>query len=179
LADLRDLPRPGDGNLRDNAWPQFIGDARVRVLGWPESVVEQFLFDHGTKNEFLSQYGHVDLETVTWDLRQLTAAEFLNLTVFEHFKDWLESSERDFQFRISQRPNDQRLTWERSQTWIVPPVLIDGSLLEPGQSRLHLVEGHTRVGILRGRLAAGVANPSQTHQADVGRLRLGCPRPIG
>lgn len=173
LSDLRDLPRPGEGNLHDDAWREFLADTRVRLLRWPDSVIEQLLFDHGTKSEFLKQYGHLDLETVSWHLRSLTAAEFLYLTAFEGSKAWLESCERDFQFRISQRPNDQRLKWERSGTWIVPPVLIDGSLLQPARSGLHLVEGHTRVGILRGRLVARVDDPSRVHQAYVGQLGLG------
>ena len=170
LADLRDLPRPGDGAFRDDPWPSFLADARIGGLRWPTPVVEQFLFDHGAKEEFLSQYGHLALETLRWDLRDLAATEFLRLSVFDDFKPWLESSAEDYAFRISQRPIDQQQAWAKSQTWVVPPVLIDGAILLPARPGLHLLEGHARVGILRGRLRAGVANPDQTHQAFVGTL---------
>jgi hypothetical protein len=170
LSDLRDLSRPGDRAFRDELWPSFLADARIGGLRWPTPVIEQFLFDHGAKEEFLSQYGHLELETLRWDLSDLAASEFLRLSVFEGFKPWLESSAGDYAFRISQRPIDQQQAWAKSQTWLVPPVLIDGTILLPARPGLHLLEGHTRVGILRGRLRAGVANPDQTHQAFVGSL---------
>jgi hypothetical protein len=173
LIDLNDLARPGDGRPRDEVWATFVEDARIKGLGWPELVVQQFLFDHGMKDEFLRQYGHLDLETLRWDTRDLVADEFVGLSVFEDFEPWVEASAALHESRVTQRPTDQRLAWIRQGTWIVAPVLIDGSLLAPPRSSLHLVEGHTRVGILLGRVAAGAADPDRTHEVFVGRLDIG------
>jgi hypothetical protein len=170
LADLQDLRRPGDGAFHDDLWPIFLADARIRGLRWPTPVVEQFLFEHGSKAEFLTQYGHLELETLRWDLRDVAASEFVGLSVFEDFNAWLESSANEYAFRIAQRPIDQREAWAMRQTWIVPPLLIEGGILLPARPGLHLLEGHTRIGILRGRLQARVANPDQAHQAFVGGL---------
>ncbi|MFD7679201.1 hypothetical protein [Streptomyces sp. NPDC060187] len=41
--------------------------------------------------------------------------------------------------------------WETRGTWMRPPILIDRQLLDPPASGLQVLEGRTRVGILRGR----------------------------
>jgi hypothetical protein len=164
LTDLEDLPRPGGGSLDPR--PGFFGDTRVRSLGWPESVVEQFLFDHGANPAFVGQYGHLALDHLSWTLETLPAAEFARVTSFQ---DWLESYETNFRYWIAQRPRAQQASWADAGTWIEPPLLIDASLLTPPEPGLHVLEGHTRVGILRGRLKAGVADPDQRHPVYVCR----------
>ncbi|MFC3480180.1 hypothetical protein ACFOLD_06105 [Kocuria carniphila] len=60
------------------------------------------------------------------------------------------------------------LAWEVHGTWKRWPIVIDQALLHPASSGVQLVEGRTRVGILRGRQRQGklVAN---MHLAWVGR----------
>jgi hypothetical protein len=141
---LFDSPR--EAAPRSQRSTSFLADARIGELRWPTPVIEQFLFDHGAKQEFLSQYGHLELETLRWDLSDLAASEFLRLSVFEGFKPWLESSAGDYAFRISLRPIDQQQAWAKSQTWLVPPVLIDGTILLPSRPGLHLLEGIHELG---------------------------------
>ena len=49
--------------------------------------------------------------------------------------------------------------------------LLGGVTFAPPGSAFHLVEGHTRLGILRGRLGRGMGAPEQQHTAYVGRAR--------
>ncbi|MFF8281059.1 hypothetical protein ACF05T_34260 [Streptomyces lateritius] len=66
------------------------------------------------------------------------------------------------------RPPEVGRHWEEHGTWLRPPLLIDRRLLAPADSGLQVLEGRTRVGVLRGRLREqlGVA---PAHQAWVGR----------
>jgi hypothetical protein len=167
LSDLAHLPRPGDAG---ESWQGFIECPLVRGLNWPKDVVEQFLFDHGTNPDFLDQYGHLSLETLNWPLEELPATEFARVTwTVDRLGARVEECESSPEGHIGLRLPDQRARWSEAGTWVVPPLLIDASLLRPPRSGLHIVEGHTRIGILRGLLAAGVADRGQTHSVYVGR----------
>ncbi|MFC7220366.1 hypothetical protein ACFQLX_19680 [Streptomyces polyrhachis] len=48
------------------------------------------------------------------------------------------------------RPPDIGRHWEAHGTWMRPPLLIDQRLLNPADSGLQVLEGRTRVGVLRG-----------------------------
>lgn len=48
---------------------------RVLDLGWPDDVVEQWLYDHSDKEALLQDYGAVDLSQIHWDLEALQAAD--------------------------------------------------------------------------------------------------------
>src|SRR5271154_1855034 len=79
LADLEDLPRPGSGGFP--TLQAFRESPAMQPLdSWPMDVVEQFLFEHGAKSEFIEQYGHLDLDRLRWTLEQLPASEFAQVT---------------------------------------------------------------------------------------------------
>ena len=54
-------------------------------------------------------------------------------------------------------------------TWRVPPYMIDGRLMEPPTAGLCLIEGHTRMGVLRGSLRRGDIVPDSLHEVWVAR----------
>ena len=58
--------------------------------------------------------------------------------------------------------------WETHGTWKRWPILIDRRLLDPPESGLQVVEGRTRVGVLRGRHRQGIL-VAERHLAWVGR----------
>lgn len=58
--------------------------------------------------------------------------------------------------------------WETHGTWKRWPILIDRRLLDPPESGLQVVEGRTRVGVLRGRHRQGTL-VAERHLAWVGR----------
>jgi hypothetical protein len=64
-----------------------------------------------------------------------------------------------------------RERWEQEGTWIVPPLLIDRGLLAPPGVALEIVEGRTRLGILRGRMRDRQL-VARRHQVWVGRRAM-------
>ena len=61
-----------------------------------------------------------------------------------------------------------REKWDKEGTWLRPPLLIERALVGEGLAGLQLVEGRTRVGVLRGRYADKLF-VADTHLAWVGR----------
>jgi hypothetical protein len=54
-------------------------------LPMPDDVLEQFVFDHGTKWEFQEQYGDLlDLHALRWRQLALPASEILGCSVYPH-----------------------------------------------------------------------------------------------
>lgn len=52
---------------------------------------------------------------------------------------------------VANRPREVGRHWEEQGTWLRPPLLIDRIFLDPATSGLQVLEGRTRVGVLRGR----------------------------
>lgn len=166
LEDLERLPR-GDAS-NPSAWEQFVSDARVRSLRWPDSVVRQFLFDHGRNSGFMEQYGHLDLASITWRMEQLSAEVVAAASTFSEF-DWADTVEANFEYYLVLRTPAERASWVDRGTWIEPPLLIRGSAVHQPAAEWHLVEGHTRLGMLRAHLARALVLPEAVHHVWVGR----------
>lgn len=60
--------------------------------------------------------------------------------------------------------------WDVHGTWKRWPILIVRSLVDPDWTGLQVVEGRTRVGVLRGRSRLGL-HIAERHLARVGRPR--------
>lgn len=175
LADLQHLPRPGDGRAN---FSTFQAEIAARNIQWPSAVIEQFLFDHGCNHHFVEQYGHLDLEHIEWTLKSITASELSKSTYHEDLGERLTS--------VAEHPHDTLRMYRSpelisrrgepwNRTWAVPPVLLSGELRDPPQAELHLVEGHTRMGVLIGLLRLGEVEPTSEHLAYVGSRRTSNP----
>lgn len=145
----------------------------VRSLHWPADVVGQFLYDHADNESFLNDYGLVDLSHVSWDVEVVPTLDLCHMPtgasdgdcIGEYAEDpdhWIRVRSDGIHKGVSQM-------WEEHGTWKRWPILIDRTLLDPSQSGLQVVEGRTRVGILRGRHRNG-AFVAERHLAWVGRL---------
>jgi len=148
-------------------------------LPMPEDVLEQFVFDHGTKDDFQQQYGHMDLHAMRWDLLSIRGDEILACSVYPRFAEWMETAAGRTRVVPSAGWKDVLLppgaakNWQDHRTWMRGPVMLRGDLA--GADRpLHLVEGHTRVGALRGLVESGSLPSSDVHLVWVGE---GCVRP--
>ena len=66
LADLRAVAV----SCRENSmrFEGFRQNVLVSSLGWPDDVVEQFLYDHADNIGFLRDYGDLDLSKIEWDV---------------------------------------------------------------------------------------------------------------
>jgi hypothetical protein len=61
--------------------------------------------------------------------------------------------------------------WKIHGTWKRWPILLDRELLEPAAEGLQVVEGRTRLGVLKGRARAG-SRVAKQHLAWVGRRKI-------
>jgi hypothetical protein len=150
----------------------FRQHPHVIELRWPDDVLEQWLYDHSDKNAFLHDYGDVDLSRVRWNVEAIPTEELVemptgssDLTCIDEYAanpgHWISVRRHGVHVGVS-------LCWETHGTWKRWPILIDRSLLEPPATGLQVVEGRTRVGVLKGRRREG-AFVAGSHLAWVGR----------
>lgn len=137
-------------------------------MRWPDDVLEQFLSDHGASGYFMNDYGGIDLHGVTWRLETIPAAEFRTVPTGASECDCIEHFAEDPVYWVGIRPPEVGRHWEEHGTWLRPPLLIDRRLLAPSGGGLQVLEGRTRVGVLRGRLRQNL-HVAPVHQAWVGR----------
>ncbi|GAA2919676.1 MULTISPECIES: hypothetical protein [Streptomyces] len=165
LSDLSPLmARRQDGSL---SFDRFRLDPVLASLQWPDDVLEQFLFDHGDNAAFVYDYGGIDLREVTWQLETIPAADFSGMPTGVSDAGCIEGYAENPVHWVAVRPPEIGRHWEEHGTWLCPPILIDRRFLDPSDSGLQVLEGRTRVGILRGRLREELYVASH-HQAWVG-----------
>ncbi|MFD3662642.1 hypothetical protein ACFWVF_18890 [Streptomyces sp. NPDC058659] len=173
LADLQGLMRRrrADYGLGLN-FDAFHADAMIASLQWPADVVEQFLYDHGDHGPFQRDYGNVDLTTIVWTLETVTAAELSTMPTGPSEAGCVDQYALHPGHYISVRSSGIHVgvaeKWKNHGTWKRAPLLLDRGLLDLSARGLQVLEGRTRVGILRGRLRENDF-VAATHEAWVGR----------
>lgn len=150
------MPRP----ILDPA--SFEAECRRRGVDWPSLAIQQFLYDHGTKGEFLEQYGHLNLLSLRWELVTITALELLGCTYHRDFSRVPDTARDPRSMLARYRQAYGYAVWDGS--WKVPPLVLNGSLCDPPQLRPHLIEGHTRLGVLIGLVRLGEVSPESIHE---------------
>lgn len=170
---LKDLPvRPERAFIGDDdAFARFQGLPDIQALSWPTSVLRQWIWDHGAYGPFLKDYAALDLSLLTWALEKVPTGDFMTLRTGASDGDAIEeyADEHHYWMELKATANPAaRSCWEDFGTWAVPPVTIDRRLVETATSGLQLIEGRTRVGVLRGRQRAGLL-VAQRHDAWVAR----------
>lgn len=138
-------------------------------LEWPDDVVSQLLFEHGARYYHAEQFGQLDLSDIEWSLEQRPAAELVTAT---HHPDKTkpETVAKDPHKELEARRVEGFEFWP-DETWARPPLFIEGHLVEPQQPGLHLVEGHTRLGVLKGLVESGEARPDSLHLSWIARSK--------
>ena len=161
FSDLLDLDYD-EGSGRVSA------DAIAKRLPGAPGAVQEVYIDHGRKEQFQAQYGSININEITWAKVSLPASEIVECSMYHWFSNWASNvARRPESFGkagwrcIDVRPNivDH---WSKFHTWLEPPVLLDASLLGRPHG-LHLMEGHTRIGILRGLISHGVLQSDSQH----------------
>lgn len=152
---------------RTNAGTVPLEVLRSLEIPMPEEVMEQFIFDHGTKEEFQRQYGHLDLHALKWDLLSIPAEDILACSVYPPYASLIKSVAASTRVVPTGSWDDVPFPptalehWQTHGSWMRPPIMLRGELVGSDWS-LHLVEGHTRIGTLRGRQESGLVLP-RTH----------------
>lgn len=165
LADLDSLRRHGDVAEARDVFAEFKRAGKVASLGWPDDVLEQFVFDHGRKHGFQAAYGHLDLMKLTWSTRSFTAEELVGVRHGTYFDHVVETRRNPRHWIGNWHGSGVDLGWDTIGTWRRLPVFIDGRCSVPPHDGLQVVEGHTRLGILQGLVHDGSLAPESVHTA--------------
>lgn len=151
-----------------------MGRLRSLDLPMPEPVLEQFCSDHGRNGEFQEQYGTLDLLRMTWSFDRKPAHELITATIYPDFAPWVTSVERRVQpshifewQSIDVRP-EIVAHWRDNRTWMRAPIFIDNRILG-GSAGLRIVEGHTRLGILKALVQQDILSRLSEHDVWIGR----------
>lgn len=167
FADLSQRCRELDGGGLN----EFLRDQCVRDLGWPEDVVEQWLYDFAGWGAFQVDYGHLDLMEMEWNDERIPVAAFMTMPTGRSDGALIdENAEKADYWSEARRHLGVPQHWESHGTWLRRPLLIDRALLLPNLGGLQVIEGRTRVGILRGFVRGG-RKVAPVHDAWVARAR--------
>jgi hypothetical protein len=163
FADLRYFAKTSAGGLSAEG-------ARALKLPMPEDVLEQFIIDHALNHKFQREYADLDLYAISWELAQLPTAEIISS--WSKCDGYVDEVAEILSNSSAARPlphmtPESSNAWIDSGTWRRSPVFLDSVL--SARSGLHLAEGHTRVGALKGLLDTDIPVRA-SHSCWVGRL---------
>jgi len=143
-------------------------------LRWPRDVLKQWVYDHADNPSFLIDYEKLELTQIAWKVEPLMLATFMTMPTGPSDRRALEDFAADPDHWVSVRHSGEHLgvreAWETHGTWKRWPIVLDRKLLVPYADGFQLVEGRTRVGVLRGRCRQGQP-VAERHLAWVGRSR--------
>lgn len=153
---------------------KFMRIPQVQSLGWPADVLEQWLYDFADHEPFLQDYADVLLEQISWQVEAIAVDDFMTMPTGPSEANAIKQFAKDPEHWVALRNHGVhmgvQLTWDVHGTWKRWPLVIDRQLWKSGGSGLQLIEGRTRVGVLRGRHRRGML-VAPTHLAWVGRRR--------
>ncbi len=143
------------------------------LVDTPVAIVSDLFSDHGRRTDFQSMYGHLEISAINWTLVSLPAHAICLASINEDFRKWFEgvanrasNFESDGWQCIDVR-EDVIKYWSQHMTWMRPPIFFEGSVVS-SDKELHLVEGHTRLGLLSGLVARSVIDDQSLHNLWVG-----------
>lgn len=164
FTDLAEQCRERGGGLS-----AFLDADLVKALDWPRDVVEQWLYDHSGFGHFLTDYDGLDLITFTWHDEVVPAEQFFTMPTGPSEAGLIEEfAKNPDHWSEVRRHQGVPQHWAEHGTWLRRPLLIDRSLLHPPGEGLQVIEGRTRVGVLRGFLERG-REVAPRHRAWVAR----------
>ena len=137
-------------------------------LRCPFDVFEQLFHEHTGDPQLQSLLRSVNWRAVCWAEESLSGEAFLQLAIPRPFRLAVEEARAQtmvsgfWDFR-----DDVMRSWREEGTWVRPPVLVEGSLLQCAAEREALV-GWTRIGDLLGMLERGEVYEEYVHRVWVG-----------
>jgi hypothetical protein len=139
----------------------------------PEDVLSQFFYDHGRNCYFQEQYSHLEINKLKWREIELKADEIIKSSFYESYSNYiievsgrLNKFEKEDFFCIDIREKVVN-NWKKEKTWLKSPIFLDAKLVAKS-NKLHLVEGHTRFGILKGLLSKKIISKDSIHKVWFG-----------
>lgn len=151
---------------------KFIEHLKMLGVVCPDEVAVELLPKHGQDDKFMEEYGGIDLRQVEWELQDWHADELNRVSVLGRMKERVEGVAENLPYWASAyEGHGDRWGWNTRGTWLTPPLVIGEDLLGIAGGGWRLVEGHTRLGALKGYLQNGVIGPRSKHSVWVGRRR--------
>ncbi len=167
FKDLLSLKRGNDLTLS-------VDDLEKHLTSTPLDVMEQLYSDHGLSSEFQDQYADVDINNLRWSLINVEAKSLIQSSIYEDFENWfltcIEKSKRvglTGDYNLVHNLKCVSKYWKDHKTWDRPPVFFSQEVLSKKNS-LHLVEGHSRLGALKGLVEGNSLSGNDTHMAWIG-----------
>lgn len=166
--ELLELPFDSSGTIELDALERLLPST-------PRQVLKSIYSDHGRKDDFQNQYSSVQISELSWGRHFLQAREILEATMHEGFAKWHDDAmnnrvalfhEEGWSCIDTRAPIIK--SWSETGTWLEPPFFLADNA-SPTES-LHLVEGHSRRGILKALVGAGIVDPESQHEVWVGSL---------
>jgi len=143
-------------------------------LNAPDSVMQQFYIDHSDKDKFISLYGELELHRLKWILKSVPTNELISIgnaathPEFMHERALDASYFSEWGYAVISRNAEIAAHWKKHGTWLIPPIFINGALLNPQSNSLHLAEGHSRLGCLMGLAKHNIIDLSPEHHIYYG-----------
>jgi len=142
----------------------------------PDSVIKQFYLDLSNKSDFLEFYGNINLNSIKWALVDVPTKDLLDIGDAATCPDYLVEISRNAALynELGDDAIDSRKDvaeyWKVYGTWKTPPIFLDGTKLKKPTKKLHLVEGHTRLGCLKGVYTERLIELADFHQIYYGEF---------
>ncbi len=168
--DLHTLGYDQSGNINIPALQDSLPDT-------PLEVHEDLLSGFGKNDDFLELYGDIDLSKIKWEKHKLRAKELVECSYYNKYSDWLEGmSERMDNYSTLgwdclHHTEKVMNYWKNNSTWYRRPIFFDFDPSSISQEKcLRLLEGHTRIGILKGALKNNILDKNSEHEIWLGKL---------
>lgn len=159
---------------RGSGLTEFLRLPKVVRLHWPADVVEQWLYDHAGNESFLKDYGLVDLTGIVWQVEAASLDFLLELPTGPSDSDAIGRFANEPEHWITVRRHGEHMgvaeMWNVHGTWKRWPLVLDRALLGPTEQGFQVIEGRTRMGVMRGRSRHG-AFVADRHLVWIGRPR--------
>ncbi|EQC1101614.1 hypothetical protein ACY2HS_000122 [Salmonella enterica subsp. enterica serovar Newport] len=140
----------------------------------PDQIFKQIYCGLSNDPEFQALYGHLNLKSLKWDLVRLQTSEFTRLGRNATYPDFMLGISEDFNTYGNKICIDAREEvaehWLEFGTWAEPPMFIERALVSSGESGLHLMEGHKRLGTLLGAIKYGFVQLADTHEIYIASM---------
>jgi hypothetical protein len=148
---------------------EHLRRAQSLGLDCPDDVFEQLFHDAHQDNQLAELLRFVDWRAVTWEERELSGVALRRVGVprpFERAVD--EARQRTAEEGFSDERQEVMVHWMQEHTWIRPPVLIAGGVLQ-SLVEYELFVGFTRLGNLLGALDRQDLPEYSRHRVWIGR----------
>ncbi|WP_156317097.1 hypothetical protein [Marinagarivorans algicola] len=149
----------------DQAGNIGIDELTLNLPNTPKDVLEQFYRDHGRKYQFQEQYAELDIHNLNWELVSLSFDEMSSASIFPNFQKWVNTCymkscrvSTDLNWKLIENTNKTVMHWKHNHTWIRSPIFLESDC------KLHLVEGHSRFGCLKGLVSNDLISSNKTHK---------------